>query len=105
MGTRICRNKGSTLTLPLFFHALGPQETLAFLLVEGDLNALDSRLIFRNQQCLKRIDTTLCLFELGGHPPDRTADLRPRAEYTAGFDPPGPKLVENRADTGGAVRE
>src|ERR1700680_2900689 len=105
MGTRMCRNKGPTLALPSFLHALGPHETLAFLFFQNNLNPLNSGLIFRNQPILKRVDAALGSLKLSGHSPNGTADLGPRAEYLACFDPSGPKLVENSADTGGAVRK
>ena len=84
-------------------HALGSQKTFALLFVQNNLDALDGRPIFRNQQILKRVDAALGSLKLRGHSPNGTADLGPRTEYLARFDPSGPELVEKRADTSGAV--
>ena len=76
--------------IPPFLHALGAHETFALLFIQNNLNALDGCLVFRNQQIFERVDAALGLFQFRGYPPHRTADLGPRTEDLACFDPPGP---------------
>src|ERR1700730_15124281 len=93
------------LSLPLFLYTLSSNKTLALLFIQNNLNASNGRLIFWNQQILECLDAALSSPELRRHPPDGTADLGPRTQYFARFDPFNPKLVENRADACGTVRK